>query len=180
MERFRVVIREWSEGMRASGRYPEHEPTFNYGHDNDDDDEDRAEIEAEDIESEDENGQYQLKRENSPGQRPKSHHSSPQYQPLTIVSSPRSSWSNTSVPNAPGGALQQGFEANESKEVPEGIPSTSMASTVSQLSRQPITDQKAQVSALSYRGEACQPLDLDLVDLEVKGHFRITKVQSDV
>ena len=28
-----------------------------------------------------------------------------------------------------------------------------------------------------YRGEACQPLDLDLVDLEVKGYFRIGKVQ---
>jgi hypothetical protein len=32
----------------------------------------------------------------------------------------------------------------------------------------------------SYRGEACQPLDLDLVDLEVKGHFRIRKVQPEV
>jgi hypothetical protein len=32
-------------------------------------------------------------------------------------------------------------------------------------------------SSLSYRGEACQPLDLDLVDLEVKGHFRIRMVQ---
>jgi hypothetical protein len=28
-------------------------------------------------------------------------------------------------------------------------------------------------SASSYRGEACQHLNLDLVDLEVKGHFRI-------
>jgi hypothetical protein len=35
-------------------------------------------------------------------------------------------------------------------------------------------------SALSYRGEACQHLDLDLVDLEVKGHFRIRKVQPEV
>jgi hypothetical protein len=35
-------------------------------------------------------------------------------------------------------------------------------------------------SDLSYRGEACQHLDLDLVDLEVKGHFRIRKVQPDV
>ena len=26
-------------------------------------------------------------------------------------------------------------------------------------------------SAPSYRGKACQPLDLDLVDLEVKGQF---------
>ena len=32
-------------------------------------------------------------------------------------------------------------------------------------------------SDCSYRGEACQPLDLDLVDLEVKCHFRIRKVQ---
>jgi hypothetical protein len=32
----------------------------------------------------------------------------------------------------------------------------------------------------SYRGEACQHLDLDLVDLEVKGHFRIRKVQPEV
>lgn len=71
---FQAVIGEWSEGMRASGRYPEHEPTFNYGHDNDDDNEDRAEIEAKDIDSEDENGQYQLKHKKSPGQRPKSHH----------------------------------------------------------------------------------------------------------
>ena len=31
-----------------------------------------------------------------------------------------------------------------------------------------------------YRGEACQPLDLDLVDLEVKGYFRIRKVQPKV
>jgi hypothetical protein len=31
-----------------------------------------------------------------------------------------------------------------------------------------------------YRGEACQPLDLDLVDLEVKGHFHIRKVQPEV
>jgi len=31
-------------------------------------------------------------------------------------------------------------------------------------------------SDLSYRGEACQHLDLDLVSLEVKGHFRIRKV----
>jgi hypothetical protein len=31
-----------------------------------------------------------------------------------------------------------------------------------------------------YRGEACQHLDLDLVDLEVKGHFRIRKVQPEV
>jgi hypothetical protein len=37
-----------------------------------------------------------------------------------------------------------------------------------------------QTSDLSYRGEACQPLDLDLVDLEVKGHFRIRKVQPEV
>jgi hypothetical protein len=35
-------------------------------------------------------------------------------------------------------------------------------------------------SDLSYRGEACQHLDLDLVGLEVKGHFRIRKVQPDV
>jgi hypothetical protein len=34
-------------------------------------------------------------------------------------------------------------------------------------------------SDLSYRGEACQHLDLDLVDLEVKGHFRIRKVQPE-
>src|SRR5436853_7718456 len=32
----------------------------------------------------------------------------------------------------------------------------------------------------AYRGEACQHLDLDLVDLEVKGHFRIRKVQPEV
>ena len=32
----------------------------------------------------------------------------------------------------------------------------------------------------AYRGEACQPLDLDLVGLEVKGHFRIRKVQPGV
>ena len=32
----------------------------------------------------------------------------------------------------------------------------------------------------SYRGEACQHLDLDLVGLEVKGHFRIRKVQPEV
>ena len=31
------------------------------------------------------------------------------------------------------------------------------------------------VSVLSYRGEACQRLDL-----EVKGHFRIRKVQPEV
>jgi hypothetical protein len=36
------------------------------------------------------------------------------------------------------------------------------------------------VSDLSYRGEACQHLDLDLVDLEVKCHFRIRKVQAEV
>ena len=30
-----------------------------------------------------------------------------------------------------------------------------------------------------YRGEACQHLDLDLVDLEVKGYFRIRKVQPE-
>jgi hypothetical protein len=35
-------------------------------------------------------------------------------------------------------------------------------------------------SAPGYRGEACQHLDLDLVDLEVKGHFRIRKVQPEV
>ena len=35
---------------------------------------------------------------------------------------------------------------------------------------------KDYLSALSYRGEACQHLDLDLVGLEVKGHFRIRKV----
>jgi hypothetical protein len=35
-------------------------------------------------------------------------------------------------------------------------------------------------SDLSYRGEACQHLDLDLVDLEVKCHFRIRKVQAEV
>ena len=34
-------------------------------------------------------------------------------------------------------------------------------------------------SAPSYRGEACQHLDLDLVGLEVKGHFRIRKAQPD-
>jgi hypothetical protein len=124
VEKFRAVIREWSEGMRASGRYPEHEPTFNYGHDNDDDDEDGAEIEAEDIESEDENVQDQLKHEKSPRQGPNSRRSSSQPQPRPTASSPRSSQSNTSVPNAPGGVLQQGFEANESKEVSEGIPST--------------------------------------------------------
>jgi hypothetical protein len=33
-------------------------------------------------------------------------------------------------------------------------------------------------SDLNYRGEACQHLDLDLVDLEVKCHFRIRKVQA--
>ena len=36
----------------------------------------------------------------------------------------------------------------------------------------------------SYRGEACQrldlDLDLDLVDLEVKGHFHIRKVRLEV
>jgi hypothetical protein len=37
-----------------------------------------------------------------------------------------------------------------------------------------------QGSDLSYRGEACQHLDLDLVGLEVKGLFRIRKVQPDV
>ena len=110
--------------MRASGRYPEHETTFNCGHDNDDDDEDGAEIEAEDIESEDENGLYQLKHEKSPWQRPKSHHSSSQPQPRPIVSSPRSSRPNPSVPNAPGGVLQHGFEENESKDVSHGNPST--------------------------------------------------------
>jgi hypothetical protein len=31
-------------------------------------------------------------------------------------------------------------------------------------------------SDLSYRGEACQHLNLDLVDLEVKCYFRIRKV----
>ena len=31
-----------------------------------------------------------------------------------------------------------------------------------------------------YRGEACQHLDLDLVDLEVKCHFLIRKVQPEV
>jgi ankyrin repeat protein len=31
-------------------------------------------------------------------------------------------------------------------------------------------------SDLSYRGEACQHLDLDLVSLQVKGHFGIRKV----
>jgi hypothetical protein len=36
------------------------------------------------------------------------------------------------------------------------------------------------VSAPGYRGEACQHLDLDLVDLKVKGHFRIRKVQPEV
>jgi hypothetical protein len=36
------------------------------------------------------------------------------------------------------------------------------------------------VSDPGYRGEACQPLDLDLVDLEVKGYFRIRKVQPEV
>ena len=35
-------------------------------------------------------------------------------------------------------------------------------------------------SEVSYRGEACQHLDLDLVGLEVKGHFRIRKVQPEV
>jgi hypothetical protein len=35
-------------------------------------------------------------------------------------------------------------------------------------------------SNLSYRGEACQHLDLDLVDLEVKCHFRIRKIQPEV
>src|SRR5271154_5958382 len=38
----------------------------------------------------------------------------------------------------------------------------------------------ATCSDLRYRGEACQPLDLDLVDLEVKGHFRIRKVEPEV
>ena len=66
---FQTVIREWSNGMRASGRYPEHEPTLNYGHDDDDDDDEYgAEIEAEDIESEDENGPYQIKHDKSPRQ----------------------------------------------------------------------------------------------------------------
>src|SRR4051794_17819979 len=37
---------------------------------------------------------------------------------------------------------------------------------------------ESRCSAPSYRGEACQPLDLDLVDLEVKGHFRIRKVSD--
>jgi hypothetical protein len=147
VERFRTVVREWSEGMLASGRYSEHEPTFNYGHDNDDDDEDGARVDAEDIESEDENGQHQLKHEKSPGQRPKSHSSS-QSQPRPIAISPRSSRSNTSVPNAPGGVLQQESEANESKEVSEGIPTTvqepSMISTISQLSRETITDNSRQ------------------------------------
>jgi len=110
--------------MRTSGRYPEHETTFNYGHDDDDDDEVGAEIEAEDIESEDENVQHQLKHEKSPGQRPKSHHSSSQFQSRPIVSSPRSPRSYASVPNAPGGVLQQGFEENESKDVSDGNPST--------------------------------------------------------
>jgi hypothetical protein len=32
----------------------------------------------------------------------------------------------------------------------------------------------------NYRGEACQHLDLDLVDLEVKGYYRIRKVQPEV
>jgi hypothetical protein len=72
---FQAVIREWSEGMRASGRYLEHEPTFNYGHHDDDDDEGEDEIEAEDIESEDENEQDQLKHKKSPSQRPISRHS---------------------------------------------------------------------------------------------------------
>jgi hypothetical protein len=31
-----------------------------------------------------------------------------------------------------------------------------------------------------YRGEACQHLDLDLIGLEVNGHFRIRKVQPKV
>src|SRR5271155_331369 len=39
---------------------------------------------------------------------------------------------------------------------------------------------KPTTSDPSYRGEACQHLDLDLVDLEVKGHFRIRKVQPEV
>jgi hypothetical protein len=34
--------------------------------------------------------------------------------------------------------------------------------------------------ALSYRGEACQHLELDFVGLEVNGHFRIRKVQPEV
>jgi hypothetical protein len=46
--------------------------------------------------------------------------------------------------------------------------------------------QRSQMSLLvgcsdpGYRGEAYQHLDLDLVDLEVKGHFRIRKVQPEV
>ena len=36
------------------------------------------------------------------------------------------------------------------------------------------------ISDPGYRGEACQPLDLDLVDLEGEGHFRIRKVQPEV
>jgi hypothetical protein len=40
-----------------------------------------------------------------------------------------------------------------------------------------VTINYLQASAPGYRGEACQPLDLDLVDLEGKGHFRIRKVQ---
>jgi len=36
------------------------------------------------------------------------------------------------------------------------------------------------ISDSGYRGEACQHLDLDLVDLEVKGYFRIRKVQPEV
>jgi hypothetical protein len=35
-------------------------------------------------------------------------------------------------------------------------------------------------SALGYRGEACQHLDLEPVGLEVKGRFRIRKVQPEV
>ena len=42
------------------------------------------------------------------------------------------------------------------------------------------SSKKTRVGDPSYRGEACQHLDLDLVDLEVKGHFRIRKVQLEV
>jgi hypothetical protein len=35
-------------------------------------------------------------------------------------------------------------------------------------------------SGLSYRGEACQHLDLEASEVEVKGHFRNRKVQLEV
>jgi hypothetical protein len=58
--------------------------------------------------------------------------------------------------------------------------STAKTSTAEASTAKASVTKASTASAAGYRGEACQHLDLDLVDLGVKGHFRIRKVQPEV